>query len=54
MPTSPAGSQWAASAQKTRPSTEVMPVPAINAYALRRIGSRRWCSSGAQPARGRW
>ena len=48
MPTVAGGSQRAASAQKTSPRAEVSPVPRINAYALRRIGSRRWVTTAAR------
>src|SRR5215207_1951295 len=42
VPTASGGNSLAVRTQKTIPRTEVSPVPATSAYALRRIGSRSW------------
>src|SRR4029450_10772388 len=45
VPTASGDSNRAVSTQKANPRIEVSPVPAMSAYALRRMGSRRWVAT---------
>ena len=45
VPTASGDSNRAVSTQKAIPRTDVSPVPATSAYALRRMGSRRWVAT---------
>src|SRR4030095_630015 len=47
IPTASGDNRRAVRTQKASPKTDVSPVPTTRAYALRRIGSRRWVATPA-------